>query len=168
MQTVVYPRLYRITLPGPDDTINSRGDESVAELFRAYESMVPNIDAMDFKLRVLDCAMRLFGDFREWMLLQRNNPNMLGYNLEFLRDTLSYIATGERKFSPLVWLDLVAHRSGHSTQAHHLTTPELSVPKSLNTSEVLQLWCARKGGFEDLLQTLFLLFGRELEQEEGE
>lgn len=168
MQTVVYPRLYRVTLPGPDDTINSRGDETVTELFRVYEAGAVDFNTMEFKLRVLDAAVRLFGDIREWMLLQRNNPNILGYNLDFLRDTLKYITTGERTMGPLVWLDLVAHRSVHTTLANHLTLHELTIPKDIKTPEVLQLWCSRKGGFEDLIQTLFLFFGVSLEEEEGE
>jgi len=168
MQTVVYPRLYRIGLPGPDDTINSRGDETVSELFRVYEQGAVDVTGMDFKLRILDCGLRLFGDIREWMLLQRNNPNLLGYNLEFLRDTLKYIATGERDLSPLIWLDLVTERSLHSTQAHHLTLPELSIPKEIETPQMLQLWCSRKNGFQDLVQSLFLLFGRARVEEESE
>jgi hypothetical protein len=167
-QTVVYPRLYRTAMPGPDDTINSRGDETVTELFRVYESGVIAISSMEFKLRVLDTAMRLFGDIKSWMLLQRNNPNLLGYNLYFLRDTMKYITTGSREMSPLVWLDVMSERSSHVTQAHHLTLKELALPAEIDTPEVLQLWCSRPGGFEDLVQSLFVLFGTTLVEEEQE
>lgn len=165
-QTVVFPRLYRIQLPGPDDTIFSRGDETISELFRIYETGAQDTANLTFRLRVLDSAVRLFGDFHEWMTLQRNNPNLLGYNLEFLRDTLRYILTGHRDMSPLIWLDLVAEKSIHTTQAHHLTLSELAPPKDLDTTKLIQLWCSRKGGFEDLLQSLFLLFGKALQQEQ--
>jgi hypothetical protein len=164
MQTVVYPRLYQVLVPGENQVINSRGDETVSELFRVYEAGAVDVSGMEFKLRVLDSAIRLFGDIREWMLLQRNNPNLLGYNLQFLRDTLQYLTTGDRELSPLIWLDLVSERSLHSTQAHHLTLPELEI----KTPEVLQLWCSRKGGFEDLVQSLFLLFGVARVEEETE
>jgi len=167
MQTVVYPRLYRGLLPGPDDTIMSRGDQTVSELFRIYAAGAVDTRTMEFKLRVLDSAIRLFGDFHEWTKLQRNNPNLLGYNLEFLRDTLKYLATGERELPPLVWLDLVSERSIHTTQAHHLTLSELYTPKELETPQVIQIWCSRKGGFDDLVQSLYLLFGCALVEEEA-
>ncbi len=158
-QIVVYPRLYQTQVPGPDDKLQSRGDQTVTELFRIYEQGVQDTRNLNFRFRVLDCAIRLFGDFREWMLLQRNNPNLVGYNLEFLRDTLKYVATGGREITPLIWGDLVSEKNDHSSSANHLTAQDLSIPKNLSTAEFIQLWCSRKGGFDDLIQTLFVLFG---------
>lgn len=169
-QTVVFPRLYSIYVPGDDkaEPINSRGDETVTELFRVYESGVIPINNMDFRLRVLDCAMRLFGDFHEWMLLQRNNPNLLGHNVGFLSDCIKYITTGKRDLQALTWLGLVTERSTHTTLAHHMTLPELSVSKDVDTAQVIQLWCSRPNGFEDLVVALFLFFGHSLVGEEEE
>lgn len=169
-QVVVYPRLYSTYVPGDSkaDPINSLGDESVTELFRVYESGVIPINNMDFKLCVMDCAVRLFGDFHAWMLLQRNNPNLLGHNVGFLADCVKYITTGKRDLAPLTWLGLVSERSAHTTMAHHQTLPELGVSKDVDTAQVIQLWCSRPHGFEDLAVSLFLFFGHSLVGEEAE
>jgi hypothetical protein len=159
-QTVIYPRLYRTERPGKDEEIFSQGDQSIAELYRICENGMQDTRPLDFRFRVLDRALVLFGeDFRAWMLLQRNDPNLIGYNIEFLRDTLTYITHGRRDMSPLTWIELVSEVSENDIAQHHLTTPELAVPKGQSTSEILQLWCSRKGGFDDLMQSLNLLFG---------
>lgn len=158
-QTVIYPRLYRTMVPGPDATLNSRGDQSVAELYAIYEKGMQDTSNLNYRLKVLDCAVRLFGEFSEWMKLQRNNPNLNGYNLEFLRDSMRFITQGHREMSPLIWCDLLSERDEHVTAAHHLTMEELHIPEELSTAKILQLWCSHPRGFEDLLQTLNVLFG---------
>lgn len=160
-QLVNYPRLYQVLVPGTGPAVDSVGDQAVSELYRLYQVGDRDTQNLSFRFRVLDCALRLFGDFRQWMILQRNNPDLVGYNLEFLRDTLAYIIYGRRSMSPMIWGDLVRETQDHMTTPHHLSLPDLAVPDDLTTAQVLQLWCSRKGGFEDLLQSLFVLFGTE-------
>ena len=160
-QIISYPRLYRIEVTGEGSPVTSRGDQTVTELFRYSSAGGGNLNLMTFRLQVLDCAVRLFGDFRAWMILQRNNPTLSGYNLEFLRDTMSFILKGERKFPPLVWGDLMDEQSTYAQFQHHQTYPDLAIPEDITTEQVIQLWCARRNGFEDLLQTLYVLFGNE-------
>lgn len=160
-QLVIYPRLYRGYVEGEASgtALRSRGDQTVTALYQIYEDSMQDTRNLDYRLKVWDCALRLFGDFRSWMQAHRNDANIVGYNLEFLRDTLTYITRGTREISPLSWLDLVSEKSTHSPAKHHLTLPELAVPANINTAEAIQLWCSHRNGFEDLLQTLFVLFG---------
>lgn len=169
-QIVVFPRQYSSTVPGDDKAapMDSLGDETVTELFRVYESGVIPISNLDFRLRVLDCAVRLFGDFHAWVLLQRNNPNLIGHNVGFLSDCIKYITSGKRDLAPMSWLGLVGEKSSHTTMAHHMTQPDLAVSKDVDTAEIIQLWCSRPQGFEDLLVSLFLFFGHSLAGEEAE
>jgi hypothetical protein len=156
---VIYPRLYQVKTEGEGPMISSQGDDAVTALYREYEIGDKDTRGLNFRYRVFDCALRLFGDFREWMMVQRNNPNMVGYNLEFLRDTLQYIFKGTRQMSPMVWGDLVKETDDFTDQPHHLTHEDLRLPENITTAQLLQLWCSRKGGFEDLLQTLNVFFG---------
>lgn len=160
-QLVIYPRLYQCLAAGQAATeaVRSRGDQSVTALYRIYEAGMQDTRTLDFRFKVWDCAMRLFGDFHSWMQLQRGNANIIGYNLEFLRDTLKFITQGTREISPLTWLDLLSEKSDHGPLAHHLTLPDLAIPSNVSTAEIVQLWCSHKNGFDDLLQTLFALFG---------
>lgn len=157
-QTAHYPRLYTALIPGGEGEFDSRGDQTVTQLYTMYAS--GNIDSrpFDVRARVLDCALRLFGDFDEWMIAQRNNPQIGGSNLEFLRDTLNFIATGQRNMNPLTWFELLAEKADDVHQ-HHLTHSDLALPKKLTTEQVIQLWCSHQNGWEDLLLTLFVLFG---------
>lgn len=159
-QIITYPRLYQVvTAHDEGGDIFSQGDQSVIELYREYETGMHDTQGLNFRFRVIDCALRLFGDFRTWTVLQRNNPNLIGYNIEFLRDTIKFITTGHREMYPLVWAELVSEKNEHAPHATHLTLPELNVPHDMTTPQVIQLWGSRRGGFEDMLQTLFVLFG---------
>jgi hypothetical protein len=154
----VYPRLYTSRSPG-SGVVSSTGDVTVDTLHGFLTSRSVNTSAWDFKKRVLLSAVRLFGDFNQWIKDQRNNPQITGWNLGFLADTLQYIRTGVRDVSVQNWVDLLAESNQHSPQANHLTTPTLALAASETTIMLIQQWCSHPGGLEDMLATLHVLFG---------
>lgn len=171
-QTVVYPRQYRViqqnSVSNPQqEVVYSKGDQTVDELFRYYEVGGHDTSNLNFRLPVLDCALRLFGDFKSWVDLQVADPNLVGYNLEFVRDVVRYVLTGQRDMSPLVWLDLVSENQLKVAHAFKLDKKGFALPDTLSTSEVLQKWCSHHEGFADLLQTLYVFFGSALLQEQN-
>lgn len=168
MKIIVYPRLYQSTVPGENGVINSRGDQTIDDIFRSYDAGVVAVNNNELRFRTLDAALRLFGNFRDWMLLQRNNPNLIGYNAEFIKDTMRYIAKGERAMSPIVWLSLVSEKSTHASHPNHLAQEDMGFPPEVDTAKLLQLWCGRPDGFQDLLQSLFVFFGTTLIKEQKE
>lgn len=160
MSTItIYPRLYTTRRPFGDGVVTSQGDETVNTLFGFLQDRTVNTTGWTYRNKVFQCALRMFGDIDQWFKDQRNNPRITGYNLEFLKDTLQYIRTGVRELSIESWVELVAEENSHAAEPTHLIGKSLALGPQENTIKLLQAWCSRNGGFEDLVGTLHVLFG---------
>lgn len=159
-QITVYPRLYTSRREDGDGVLVSKGDSTVDALYAFLLNGNVSVTTWAFQQQVLQTAQRLFGNFQKWLDDQRSNPQMVGYNADFLDDTLKFIQTGEREMSVANWLELVTE--GDDT--HHAVEPghgnrEISLVKPLTTTQVLQDWCSKPNGLEDLILSLNLFFG---------
>ena len=161
-QITVYPRLYTSRSEGLDQLVHSSGDDSVQTLYELHEAIATNTTSWNFRRMVLECAIRLFGDFATWLEDQRRNPYITGYAEQFLNDTIDYIHGGTRLMSVVTWADLVSSAGsvGKVASIASLNPTQVLLGRGETTAHVVQQWCARQGGVEDLLQTLQLLFGR--------
>jgi hypothetical protein len=163
MTIVVYPRLYTSRLPEGVDVVVSQGDESIELLHKLMIDGNTNTRSWPFYRNVLLNANRLFGDLRQWFQDQIHNPNIFGYNQQFITDTLNFIETGQRELSVLSWTDLVTSGGdNHNARSvpSRLINSKSSLRSSVSSLELLQRWVSQPGGFEDLLNTLYLLFGK--------
>lgn len=167
-QIIVYPRHFTSRSPVGNGVVVSRGDETLETLYQFF--MDPNVNSTSwtYRKRVLDTALRLFGDFGEWLNDQRSNPRISGYNLEFLKDTLNFIRTGRRVLSIQTAIELVSENIPHGiTAAANQSTPsELILGRETSTISIIQAWCGqpalfedRARGFEDLLLSMYVFFG---------
>jgi hypothetical protein len=158
----VYPRQYTTRRPGEAGVVHSTGDASVQTLYELHESRSTNTSSWAFRKMVLDCALRLFGDFATWFEDQKRNPNLVGYNQEFLKDTLNFIHGGDRLMSVVVWTDLLGHTGtiGKVSRPMDLNPSRVDLGRGETTVQILQQWLSRPRGIDDLLQTLYLLFGQ--------
>lgn len=162
MSFYVYPRHYTSRRFDGDEVVVSSGDESVEMLFTSYLDRTVNISSWDFRRGILLHAKRLFGDLHEWFRLQLNNPNVIGYNRTFILDTVEYLKTGRRQLSVSTWFELIQEGGkGHTANA---VPTALQGHKgdvtSFSSDELMQKWVSMPNGFEDLINTLHLLFGR--------
>lgn len=163
MSIIVYPRLYTSRHSEGAAVVVSQGDESIELLHKLLVDATTNSRSWPFYRSVLSNALRLFGDFKEWTQEQLSNPNIVGYNRQFIVDTLNFIETGKRELSVQSWLDLV-NEGGAGHHAHAIPQRLLDNKPLSNASEtslqLLQDWVAKPNGFEDMLITLHLLFGK--------
>ncbi len=163
MTTYVYPRLYTSRHEGGEGVVVSEGDQSIELLYKQFIDRSTNTNTWPFTRTVLLNALRVFGDFRDWLDDQKSNPNIVGYNRQFLADTLCFIETGKRELSVHSWFDLVSE-GGASHHAHAVPQRLLDSKQLLASSEssleLLQKWIAQPNGLEDLLNTMHLLFGK--------
>lgn len=159
--TIVYPRLYTTHAAGPDGVIKSKGDLAVGLLYEMSVDRRFSNNRLVFETHVLDAAMRLFGDFDQWVRTQFQNPQIVGHNRAFLEDTLQFIAGGERELRLENWIELVSEEQADIHLAD-LRPPRIAPrpQQSPSTVKAIQAWCSRPNGLEDLLGTLHLLFGR--------
>jgi hypothetical protein len=158
----VYPRGYTSRSETGAGLVQSQGDASVQTLYDLLEQRGVNTSTWKYRQMVLDTALRLFGDFATWLKDQQQNPNLVGYNQEFLKDTLDYIHGADRMMSVATWTDLLGDTGtlGKTTNASALNPARAALGRGETTIQILQAWATRPNGMEDLMQTLYLLFGQ--------
>lgn len=160
MNFIVYPRYFTSKLLGSDRDEKSDGDLEVIDLYAMYMNRFVKREAWPFQERVLSVALRLFGsNFESWLSMQRNNPKLRGMNLEFLNDTLRFIETGHRHVSYLSWIELMNELDDGVTLPPRNQSSILRPFKTKETAQVLQAWCRRPHGLDDLVCTLNAFFG---------
>lgn len=157
----IHPRLYATYRRGAESVIMSEGDATVDTLYDLYANRLVNTTAWTYRKRVLDAALRLFGKFDQWLLVQSENANLRGFNLEFIQDTLDFIRTGKRRMSLTTWIELL-----HEQDDVQQGSPDAREGKNYftlqageDTVQLLQHWCSQPGGFQDLVTTLHVMFG---------
>lgn len=139
------------------------GDPRVVELFVEYTNFPRRTVYWEFRKRVIDLAQILFKGNYNWFIRQDNNAYITEHNYAFLQDTVRFIATGRRRLSIHTWPMLLTAEP--STGLHLIEDrrgiAELFMALGLGTdnNEVLQKWLSQKGGFDDLMYTLNMLFG---------
>lgn len=139
------------------------GDPRVHELFVEYTNFPSRTVYWEFRKRVIDLALQLFNGNYNWFIRQDSNALITDQNYAFLLDTVRFIASGHRRFSIYTWPALLTYDPptvpGAVDNRHEIV--ELFKTLQLNTDIVamLQRWCSHKGGFDDLMYTLNMLFG---------
>ncbi len=158
---LIYPRGY--TTGSADAPIRqlSSGDLVVDSLYDYLGGSRGNPKNWNYHSQVLDLALVLFGDFQEWFDNQLSNPALKGSHREYLLDTAAFINGERRRMSHASWsfiLDEI-HQSADSVNfiRHNESTKYLK--KELTTIQILQQWCSRPEGINDLLTTMHVLFG---------
>lgn len=158
----IHPRLYATASPSGQNVVVSEGDSTVVTLYELYVNRLVNTTQWQYRKRVLEAALRLFGRFDNWLYVQSDNAQVRGYNIEYILDTLNFIRTGRRELSNETWIELLHEQD--DVQQGSLDAPG---PKSFfalqageDTSQLLQRWCSHPNGFQDLVCTLHVLFGK--------
>lgn len=139
------------------------GDPRVHDLFVEFTNFPKQAVTWAFQKRVIDLALELFAGNYSWFIRQDSNALLKDQNYAFVLDTVRFIATGTRKFSIHTWPALVTYEvpiineSVDNRRDIYFLMEKLDVPTQ--TEKFLQKWLSHKGGFDDLMYTLHLLFG---------
>lgn len=153
MATIRYPRRFTSGSKSPVMFSGPEGDEVVNVIF---EDLMEGrgVDTWAFQERVIQTAIRLFGNAWNWINQQLSDPEIYGYSVSFIEDTLTYIETGERQMSPLTWLTLLSEGDSAGTAYS-------GKPKKVDgtTETLIKRWCQKPDGVNDLAATLYVLFG---------
>jgi hypothetical protein len=144
---------------------------NVESLYSKYIRNTYKAASFDFQKLVLITALSAFGTdaFDFWYLKQLESPSVGDLHRRFLDDCLNFITTGRREMDLTTWDSLLDYsdsgemRTGVSEVAAEFfgITTNGQVRQRRNTMlvEVLQEWCSRPNGLEDLLCSLHVLFG---------
>lgn len=147
----------------PDRHKTRSGDAEINALWEQYNQPVNQSTAWSFRKKVIQAAKRLLGGNTNWFLSQDHNPMLFEYNYQFVIDTLRFIATGSRRISIHAWPDLVTNypegQVADVSERHDVADMFESAALTTSTDVLIQLWCSRTGGFDDMICTLYILFG---------
>jgi hypothetical protein len=139
-----------------------------------YDGMVKGqlnvVDAKHFD-SVMRNALALLGTGPDWIMVQAMNPNLSKYQVDFMVDTINYIVTGKRRYYLATWRELNAEANNNGSvkpivMGGRTVNPEIKVPPELlkgHPTEIISRWIAREGGVVDLIESLHLMFGGDIE-----
>lgn len=162
----------KITLHGfsGGPALNYRGAEltsgipEVVALYREFLASSTKFSTWAFRKRAVEIALKLFDPNEGFdFISQDKNPRAVDYNYDFIVDTLNYIATGKRKFDTHLWLELMTQLpDANQFDIRQRNTIEKTFDTaglSTNPVDLVQKWCSHKGGIEDMVCSMHLLFG---------
>lgn len=153
------------------------GSPEVMRLYKMWFNGDPYTRSFDYRREVMTLASTVFGtlSFLEWFRAQQMSPAYGEWHHRFLTDTLRYIQTGKRDLDIRTWMRMVTFKDepisdydpgGYVEQyfGKRRLHPDTVVALPNHDSEPsliysLQKWLAQPQGLDDLLNSLYLLFG---------
>jgi hypothetical protein len=156
-----------VTQPGDSELCV---DQDVERLYASYIKQAGEVTSIAFRDQILAAAFNAFGtkSFFRWIQEQRTSPGMGDLQYRFLTETLNFLGGKKRQTDIGVWIVLIEAGDTCPPPAKYIEAVEAffgvrpheaSPTRNSNLVDVIQAWCSRPSGIEDLLQTLHLLFG---------
>jgi hypothetical protein len=137
------------------------GQPDVVALMNEFIAPGAPTATWEFRRKVIQLAVRLLTGRGNFFIGIDSEPTIQHYNYEFILDTVRYIATGHRRISIHSWPDLIGHNQPGVIDKEHSAVRSLFKDLALSNDilSLIQRWCSYKGGVEDLMFTLNILFG---------
>lgn len=144
-----------------------QGDPRVHNLYLIFTNEPKRAIYWEFRKQVIDLAQTVFAGQFNWFIRQDTNAAVVDQNYLFLLDTVRFIATGRRRLSIYTWPALLSYNVpvGLAVDSRAEISKlfiELALESDINV--VIQRWLSHKGGFDDMMYTLNMLFGNVPEQ----
>lgn len=142
--------------------------EDVTKLFNEFRGNAMIIRTFEFKEKILRAALANFGpSIADWMRTQSRKPSFSYTHLQFLEKILPWtidlnLVLPTDVAEPLRWIGIIGPGSGHNEQfsVDAVMLDRFANDQSINmTTKALRNWVAREGGYESLLNFLFVIFG---------
>lgn len=139
------------------------GNPTIDALYGRYVRDWDSMRNFEFREAILKAALAAFGtsDFRMWYSAQLQSPAAGDLHVRFLDDTLKFIDNNRRDVMLETWQRLLNAAGENALDSVELNDNALQFfgTDSPKLRDILQRWCSRENGFQDLLGTLFILFG---------
>lgn len=172
---IIHPRGYsRIVdsfgvsnLPGYDAPLKLKPmrideDTTTETLLRKHLGQSGDTDWSIQRQEIAECS-RLYGCFQNWVYFQlARNGYIYDLTLDFLLDTLTFIATGIRRMEVQTWKGLIEAqqppRPDKATPARIVAVQDLL--NSIDWNNYMTQWLSRPNGYDDLVFSTYLFFGK--------
>ena len=157
-------------------------DPEVDDIYRAYLADKKAMRSFEFRERVLKAAIANFrkDTFDEWVEFQNATKLMAPIHVEFVEETIKYVWYGRKRL--LTWdswgylvenkplqnnhrIDIPLLKATVNFDSRFDTVKDIILEREHLGSEAwsldhfLSTWVSREGGFNDLLETLNVVFG---------
>jgi len=137
-------------------------DPAWVTLYNDYKNGRISGDSMEFRLKVIAIARRLFGNFNEWLDAQDQNPKISEQAYELVKDTIQFLNMGRRPVDVSCRVGIIADQLANNRYSNPKAVERRTKLRDLlqiERSDVLFKWVQPQGGFSDLVQTLNVFFG---------
>lgn len=176
MASNITPRGFLVGLKKPEK--DAELNTTVEKLF--FGSLAKNYqhEKMEFRRQAIEAAYEAFGTtfFKEWYDHQKDSPYFTEMHQDFLRDTLQFLETGERKFHLETWDALLSRdcaEKATETDYNEIEVEFFGLPQAgiirkvrpYRLPDLICKWTKQEEGFQDLIYTLFILFGKPYQRE---
>ena len=145
-------------------------NEAVDKLYLQLTRQERDLTSFPYRRAVLIEALRAFGtySFKDWCKLQTTSFYFTENHRRFLEDTLNFIRTGERSYGLRPW-EFTLNQENATYQskkvifdydAYFDSFKESNGSSDFSTASTIQRWVSQPRGFEDMIVTLHLIFGK--------
>lgn len=139
---------------------------SVTQLVKSFTSDYKVINSFEFKDKLLAAAFSSFSttSIKSWLAAQKNSIFFGDLQKAYLLETVNFVCGKNRMISPVQWSKMleasaVSRNSSFDYESlfakNHLPHP---LPDSIH--DFIHMWIKQDKGYEDLLISLWLIFGR--------
>lgn len=142
----------------------------LSELYNLWLGNRNCLRDFDNREKVIKLAKVLFSNpsFFKWIQLQTDHGHISDLHNTFLIDTLEYLTTGQRQLEISQWVGLI-EKSIKTTatkvdiarffdrELYGSMGYDKLLPSTVN--DILDIWVRKPNGFEDLLISLYVIFG---------
>lgn len=137
----------------------------ITEYYRLNRDKVRTLKEFDEKQRVIEFAISVFGkSFRYWYAAQKFSKCFSERHQGYIDDTFNFILGGNRKLANESWYRLLddtrVQQSSYIPDRlfHNPNKTGPFIPNDI--VEVLILWVSRENGVNDLLESLYVIYGK--------
>lgn len=144
----------------------------IVKLYLEWQGNPDCIKHFEFREKLISLTKRLFKTktLLQWLEFQNNKVSLSSLHVEFIYDTLRYLCNGKRSMEISQWINLVEKslrdQVTHVSMGNHFSskkiTEELGYMYSvinLSWNNLIIQWISKPKGTEDLLITMFVIFG---------
>lgn len=144
-------------------------NDAIERLYKQLKSYERNFTSFNYRRSVLSEALRAFGtsSFRDWCKLQEDSYTFSENHRRFIEDTLKFVATGERNFGLMPWEFTLKQENATFKSRQKpfdfetfFNSTATNGNKDFTVLNLVQLWVSQPKGFEDMLVSLHLIFGK--------
>lgn len=136
------------------------GNQNITILFNQAAENPSLVDTFSFREKYLIEALDAFGTetVSAWVSAQQASPYLSENHLRFINETLAYVLGDvERRTSLLTWDSIIDTTEAQEVKFIADTLPYLK--KGMSWPTFFQHWLSKTGGFGDMMQTTYILFG---------